>query len=372
MDSNYFRKKLKNARNLEKKTETFKKQVRATNYIRELSEKYDSREIDQLVDTIVRKKVNLLGNAEYLSQEWDEFHLQYVEYAHRLLELILRKKLFNLELQWRAEEITLPGVEITRDFQYWAADISNCPFLDPITDREVEVLKMFMQSNNFEIKDWSWDTGLDYDFEAFMRKNPEGDRDQLPEFYEYYDGLMGTFYLLNKQDYREEKEARYIRLLGHDRQKKHEKRVKKVEAGLVAARLPYFNPHGADGNSILKQTEPEDFQELLEAMDLRNLDGFFNRSSLQEMVDYFRRNRDQDIRLPGWLQWDEAMEKVYNQHRNERALEVLDLALEEYRMKAEMGLFNTREVEKKKKKCIIRQFIRKGRKLAGEAGDFDF
>ena len=103
-----------------KKTETFKKQVRASHYIRELSQGYDAKEIDQLVDSIVRKKVELLGNAEYLSTEWDEFHLQYVEYAHRLLDLILGKKLFNLELQWRAEEITLPGVEITSDFRYWA------------------------------------------------------------------------------------------------------------------------------------------------------------------------------------------------------------------------------------------------------------
>lgn len=181
----YFKKQLKTEKQLERSKKKFAAEVRQSGYIRELSQKFSESDINHLVDSIVRKKVQLLGLADYLSAEWDEFHLQYVTYAHKLLELILSKKLFNLELQWRAEEITIPGVEISDDSGCWSRDIGNCPFLGPITDREIEALKMFMRSHNFEIKNWSWDSGLDYDFDQFMKKNENGDLDRLPEFFEY-------------------------------------------------------------------------------------------------------------------------------------------------------------------------------------------
>lgn len=123
---------------------------------------------------------------------------------------------------------------------------------------------------------------------------------------------------------------------------------------------------------MLAQTEPEDYWELEAALKDADVNRYFHRTELQSIFEYFQRNRHHDIRLPGWLQWHEAMEQAYNQHRNSRALDVLELALEEYRIKAELGLFNTREVEKKKKQSISRKFILKGRKLAGEAPDFEF
>lgn len=368
----YVKKHLKTEKQLERSKKKFAAEVRKSGYIQELSQKFSESEINHLVDSIVRKKVQLLGQADFLSKEWDKFHLQYVTYAHKLLELILSKKLFNLELQWRAEEITIPGVEICDDFRYWSEDIGNCPFLDPITDREIEALKLFMRSNNFEIKNWTWDSGLDYDFDQFMEKNEKGDLDRLPEFFEYYDGMLGTFYLLNKPDYRKPKEDRYIQLMAQDRRKKWEKKQAKIKAGLEPAHLPSFNPYGQDGDEVLAQTEPEDFWELEAAKKKPDLNLYFHRTRLETIFEYFQCNRHHDIRLPGWLQWHEAMEQAYNQHRNARALDVLELALEEYRMKADLGLFNTREVEKQKKQCISRKFILKGRKLAGEKPDFDF
>ena len=73
-----------------------------------------------------------------------------------------------------------------------------------------------------------------------------------------------------------------------------------------------------------------------------------------------------EILLPGYLQWDEDIQFAYNRHRNEKAGEVLDLAYEEYTLKADLRLYDTAKTESKIEEDTWRDYVKKGKQLAGE------
>lgn len=371
MDSAWFQERLDNENFWKSKEAEWKEEVLNSAYIQNLRLTHREYNIKSVVDMIVRKKIRIYTNEKFLVSEWDKHHLQNVEFARKLLDLILLKKLFNMECLWRAEELRIDGIEISGDFYYWSGDLQNCPFLEPITQREIEVLRMFMQTHGFEIKNWSWEMGMEYDFDSWMRKNEKGDLDQLPEFFEYYDSLMGTFYLLNKPNIRGEKEEFYKKIYYTHFGEEWER--KQAETKDNPPVLPSFGPFSKAGTDLLLQTEPADFFELLEAFKVReqNLNGTFRKIALQEMETYFSRSGE-EVFLPAWMVWDDGMEYTYNRHRNEKAANVLELALDEYQLKSELRMFDTTAIEKKKAECISRQYILKGRQLAGEKEDFEF
>ena len=56
------------------------------------------------------------------------------------LKEILQKKLFDMQCLWRAEKIIIPEINVSSDFRYWEANIFNCPFIEPVTENEIEII----------------------------------------------------------------------------------------------------------------------------------------------------------------------------------------------------------------------------------------
>src|ERR1041384_1540012 len=90
--------------------------------------------------------------------EWGPNHLkwlerddlQWVNDATSRLKEIQQKKLFDIQCQWRAEKIKIPGVRITCDFYYWEENIFNCPFISPVSSQDFDLYMQYLQSSNFE------------------------------------------------------------------------------------------------------------------------------------------------------------------------------------------------------------------------------
>jgi len=75
--------------------------------------------------------------------------MQYQEEVNESFDLILHKKLFNLQLQWRAELVEIPQIRICGDFLFWKKRIRDCPFIDAVTSTEVEIMKRFLVDEQY-------------------------------------------------------------------------------------------------------------------------------------------------------------------------------------------------------------------------------
>jgi hypothetical protein len=135
--------------------------------------------------------------------------MQYQEEVNESFDLILQKKLFNLQLQWRAELVEIPQIRICGDFLFWKKRIRDCPFIDAVTSTEVEIMKRFLVDEQYVSTSNSWRVQWQ-DTKELVKKNKKGDMENYPQWYEYYDLQMGTSKLLLLPDIRGEKEEYYI------------------------------------------------------------------------------------------------------------------------------------------------------------------
>ncbi|MEP7170139.1 MAG: hypothetical protein ABI855_12270, partial [Bacteroidota bacterium] len=69
--------------------------------------------------------------------------------AEKGLWEIQQKKLFIQQCLWRAEKAELPEIKVCHDFQYWEHNIKNCPFLEPVTEDEVELYIGYILTDDY-------------------------------------------------------------------------------------------------------------------------------------------------------------------------------------------------------------------------------
>jgi len=183
-------------------------------------EKYHPSSIDSFITSYKYKKSMWIEYGEIYTQIEQDTVLKYSEIAYERLWDIQQKKLFDLQCQWRAESIKLPGVEITDDFRIWEHLITECPFLSPISESEYELYRDFILSPGFEVyplfnEDWQ-------DYDRYKEEHySDNDDISLPEWYQFYDSRMGTGTLLGLPDVRGKKEEFYSNLYHKNDKKKN-------------------------------------------------------------------------------------------------------------------------------------------------------
>lgn len=131
--------------------------------------------------------------------------IEYQEDAYERLFDIQQKKMFDLQVRWRAGEITLPGVFIHEQFMRWKRYPHACPWLPPITTAEYEMYLDYLASpacqdvghhpSHQRFSDWQ-----DYDRmrDDWRRTQPNRPADEsldctpYPDWYAYYDARTGA------------------------------------------------------------------------------------------------------------------------------------------------------------------------------------
>jgi hypothetical protein len=107
---------------------------------------------------------------------------------HGLWE-IQQKKLFNLQAEWRAGLIRIPGVAVSAEISMWEKSISTCPYIEPVTHAEFNLYLNYLASGTYSDKSWvfGWQ-----DYDSFRNCGHE----LIPAWYRHYDAANGTGYLL--------------------------------------------------------------------------------------------------------------------------------------------------------------------------------
>ncbi len=303
---------------------------------------------------------------------------------------IQQKKMFSMQCLWRAEKIEIPEIKVSWDFQYWEQNIKECPFLEPITEDEVDLYISYILTDDYTFHFDPFSSLQDYvGFkDEYMNSDESG---YMPEWYSFYDIRKGTGSLLILPNIRGEKEQVYL-----DEFNKHEKKIEKVTAALKPPqpkRLDYyqimefvmeFMEENEDEltNYYFKETSSyyevyKKKQELgvdMDDYDYENpMDGEAREALSQLEYTPFK------IPIAAYYDWKQGIVNALYKYETQQVADAMKLVFEDYNMRKEMGIpFENTEVYEghikswEKNLNTWRDRILEGRELLGEPRDFDF
>lgn len=303
--------------------------------------------------------------------------LKYLSEAQDALRMIKQKKLFNMQLQWRAGLIQIPDVYICYHFQVWANHIDDCPFIPPITQAEVDIMREYLLAGNeADYTNLSW-TGQDY--HEIMYIDSHGDRCYMPEWYEFYDNRMGTTTLLLLPNLKGEAEKNYLReASAHEQNQQKKNPPQKVQA---YAPQPLLNCNFKTAYEFAKKYESdphiieltkllmEEYSEESEEYSLWDDDQLADSIETLASAPY-------PIYLDGSMPWREAIIRGAIKHKNNFIVEDVQ-ALYTHNLELEgiglMGGEDASTLYSNDEFCkLIEGRILLGRKLLGEPENFDY
>ncbi|HCW09084.1 MAG TPA: hypothetical protein DGG95_17135 [Cytophagales bacterium] len=161
---------------------------------------YNKMSVHSFLDNYANTKLLLLNYGEHYRTVKDNSLLHYQAEAERYYWQIAQKKLFNLQCQWRAQQIDLP-IEVTYEFFYWGQNIKACPFIETTSEDEINTLIEFLEGAPYDhhdndIFDWQDYEGFKDEEDAFSAG------DAYPNWYAWYDVHVGPPHLLTLPDLR--------------------------------------------------------------------------------------------------------------------------------------------------------------------------
>ncbi len=319
----------------------------------------------------------------------DSQKLQFRDAAVKLLWQIQQKKLFDLQCRWRAGQVTVPGLDISEDFDYWNDRLYRCTFLPPITDEEFALYRAYAESADFEE-----DEDCSQDYERFKQEQtsaPDDGAVEMPEWYQFHNVRTGNGSLLLLPNLRGEREAHYRAVYNAYWLARHE--AEKASKGEPAAPPPLPPPpadprprllwydyyQGQESNrdhvahDFLRRFAPE--PGVLQHLKAVSSTRFDDRSDVQEAFELLLEVRE-PVRIEAHANWREAIQLTAARYQREQTIAALDVVYDDYKMREQFGLAHTPYSEypasSRAQLLVERLDILKGRILCGEPPTFDY
>jgi len=352
-------------------------ELRHNDRYKEFFATYHPDDIEEFIKSYARRKVTWVNWGKFYYEHNEDHQLRFYNMAQSCLWQIQQKKLFNLQCQWRAEKIKIPGITTSMDFRYWEYNIKQCNFVQPITQWEFDLYMEYFQNPDAEVDpaeadyEFEWQDYLRFTEEYNNAK--EGEELIIPLWYQFYDTRMGTDKLMNLNDLRGEKESKYLKLYYDNISKTtaEEKSDTTPTKKDTAEYLSVYNPtiiekfvRSYEDRDILKyflsyekSHKPMDFADELAEMAFKEL------KEISEVIPV-RASSD----------WRESLIEAWEEYRGKQILKLLPLVYEDYLQKQELGISYEKEesVEVNEELEEWKTAILKGRELSGEAADFNF
>lgn len=354
-------------------------ELRSQSMYQEFFKQFNPHSVESFIKNYARRKaLYLTRGQEYLNLQ-EQKDLKYKMLAEEALWAIQQKKLFNLQCQWRAEQVRLKGVEHTTQFLTLGTNIQHCPYISPVSKAELELYIKFLKSGQanqvFGFENWQ-------DYDAFKAEAddcyfPGIDgplESRMPSWYKFFDEHMGTGYLIGLPDTRGEKEQKYRAVA----RKQQLKEIKNSESKNPADGRPFL--------SIFDTTIVESFVKQFE--DKRTL-------KYCKAVEEFQSQMDDNIELDDALEtlrlastkvniranadWKEAIIDAARQYELSQVADALPAVHQEYVFRLENGINFPQSLSDKKREeytftlsDLAKSQILLGRKLLGEDQNMNF
>jgi hypothetical protein len=322
----------------------------------------------------------------------------YIKEAEKCFEQIQQRKLFNLQCRFRAGMIRIPEIGSVWEFTFWEQHIKQCPFLDPVTEEEVDLYLKYVESEYFDLEGVAflhgWQSYDDYHREYNLVDYDDDDEEEqeevLPPWYRFYDLHMGTSEMLTYPDLRGERENHY-RTLAREYRKGmvgwDEFGINRIDPNAPAP-LPMPSPksvlpplYANDDQWLLHFAENYDTPENQRLLKNKlNVEGEFGED-YEEIKDRMESAYELVLTVAKekWPieandDWRWGIIKAGEKLKAHKIAEAIGYVFEDYMMKMDLGL--TLEGDGRPELTVhfqkTREEILLGRRLAGEPEDFDF
>jgi hypothetical protein len=197
---------------------------------------FQNKSIPTFIHGYATQKARWLANKNGYENYLQHISVQYKEAGLECLKIIQQKKLFDKQCEWRAEQFTHPEIEFSRDFSVWEHNVLNCPFIEPVSQQDIEFFTEYLLSGQEQKLAWlsNWQ---DYDrYKSSYEDNEEDD--EFPQWYNYHDFKKGITSPLLLPNIRGKKEN-YFRSIGLiEQRKKRQEEIKNAPS--APAPLPYL------------------------------------------------------------------------------------------------------------------------------------
>ncbi|MBL7923703.1 MAG: hypothetical protein JNL88_05855 [Bacteroidia bacterium] len=340
---------------------------------------FNPASVESFIRNYARRKAFYLTRGQDYIQQEEQHTFRYKLIAEEGLWAIQQKKLFNLQCQWRAEQVKLKGVEHSSQFHLLSSNIQHCPYLSPVSKAEMDLYVSFLRSGNASLF-LSYDNWQDY--EAFKTEYEAGTipsidetfDEHMPAWYRFYDEYMGTSSLLDLPDVRGEKENRY-RSIARQRQLESMKRNKQNKE---VDQRPYLSVYDTElvesfvrrfeDKKVLKYCRAvESFQQMLD-----------EQLELDDALEKLR-NASISVSIKSCSDWKEAIIDAARRYELEQVACILPAVHQEYVFRLENGInFTQSLIDKKREEYAFqicenaRKQILEGRSILGEPENLRF
>ncbi len=357
----------------------FVKEISQSDLYKEYKEKYNEKSVEGFINAYATIKSDLCKSYDYYFRIGEkEGELKFRKDTENAFRLLKQKKLFNLQLQWRAEKIKLDGVKMCEDFAFWGKNIDDCHFLPKITEHEVTILKEYIKNNNGVEEIFHYHAYFYQNYYEIMEKDEKGLPSNMPDFYDYYDTMMGTSSLLLLPDKRGPKEEFYHDL---NRNELHKKVKNKSKNSPEKPKKHLFSYDLNETLNFAEKFETDNhvkelfrYYKILHSKTRDTID----RVDLNEAIRILD-DADEDIIMPGGKKWQDAIVECANRYKASKIVKELNIIYEEYVMFYDLGIkkgLSSDEIkEEYENDSIIKLYsgsILNGRALNNEPRDFNF
>lgn len=347
-------------------------------FFKDAVKEYNEHSVASWLDNYTGKKYEWLNLKDMNEENYEYQQMRWLDEAGQHLEIIQQKKLFDLQCEWRAERIQIPGVEICFDFTMWEHDILNCPFIEPVSEQDIALYLRYLEYPGAEplyrnatemLQAWQ-----DYDDMKEEHTNNDDDWNgyDLPAWYAYHNQFAGTGNLLLLPDIRGEKERHYCDPV-------FTARNEKADAAAAAAGAP------RDSRPLLFLSDDDFFNQVLahedsEVRKARELYEWRSRcaneaSDILEMTEELLQS-EQPIAIDAHSNWYDALRAAYRTYQCQQLAEALPAAFEQYQMNIQMGIgFPASEKDTdfyQSLRTTWMENILEGRRMMGEEESLDF
>jgi hypothetical protein len=344
--------------------------------------KYEPKSVDYFLLHYAEMKARLCESYKYYTDELRKKEFKYRHKTEEAFNLIRQKKLFNLQLLWRAEKVKIPEINMCYDFQFWENHVDVCPFIPAITEDEVEVLKQYLKSDSYAEEPlffWGWQY-----YEENMDRNEEGDFDKMPVWYDFYDTRLGTGHMLLLPDIRSKKEEYYMSFARKEFHRQIEEKKKTNPPKPYVPPPPALAIDTAQMLEFAKKFEPDrHIVELFRANHEINKERHENNAEIDsseiDQAVWLLEEAEESVYMPGGMEWRQAIMRCAQNYLNNIIVNQLDAVFEEYQTLSGLGVRKGKTLEQIRKDYendpsvkAIRDFILRGREICSEPRDFNF
>jgi hypothetical protein len=332
-------------------------------------EPYREDDVAPFIEEYADARATLEVYGDYARYRQESIIKDYHEGAWDALKNIQYKKLFDLECQWRAEQVTdVRGVEISRDFGRIADNILAYDGISPISESDIQLYQQFLAQKPTQIMYILNDA--EYPDYTELQERFRETSDTGIDYFEFHNSRTGKQGLLLLPDVRGQKEERYIDVV-------RERNLARA-AAVKAGKQP---PSEQEQYLFSSDEELIKFGEYIG--DKKTTNFIRDRWNwMEEKPDpvfdwvfyYLGDISPEEVPVDANDDWKEGLYFAAVHHRNKKISELLPSIYEEYLMKKEMGMLTPKEQDDTGSTIseVWRTLLLEGRELLGEPRDFDF